>query len=153
MCWSEMLCWFLILLILLGFIFWVNHPHLNKIEKHCQNLVQDLSQLYPDNLKIQKLKAKLQHTRWHMHFKSHTVNKGQDIKLCLADGDFNLLTFVALHELAHVMSDSIGHTEEFYQHFKFLLKEAAQLNYYYPIDYQYAPVKHCSHMVWKNPMF
>ena len=32
--------------------------------------------------------------------------------------------FVALHELSHVMTVSVGHTQEFWENFKFLLKEA-----------------------------
>ena len=35
--------------------------------------------------------------------------------------------FVALHELAHVMSSSIGHTEEFWDNFRYLLKKLLKL--------------------------
>ena len=43
--------------------------------------------------------------------------------------------FVAVHELAHIASASIGHTDEFWTNFKFLLEEAEKLNIYKPIDY------------------
>ena len=32
--------------------------------------------------------------------------------------------FVTLHELAHVMTVSVGHTEEFWTNFKFLLTKS-----------------------------
>ena len=34
------------------------------------------------------------------------------------------MTFVGIHELGHVMSKTIGHNDEFWSNFKFLLKEA-----------------------------
>lgn len=68
--------------------------------------------------------------------KSYTINK-QKIYLCLKDEnsqyyDFNMLIYVAIHELAHVKCPEIGHTELFYQIFDKLLKKAAQLNIYDP---------------------
>ena len=38
--------------------------------------------------------------------------------------DENTLTFVALHELSHVMTVSVGHKQEFWDNFKFILKES-----------------------------
>ena len=38
--------------------------------------------------------------------------------------DENTLTFVAIHELAHIATKSIGHNDEFWNNFKFLLEEA-----------------------------
>ena len=39
-----------------------------------------------------------------------------------------------LHELAHVMSISYGHTTEFYDNFRFLLEHSKNYNF---IDYDY----------------
>ena len=51
-------------------------------------------------------------------YTSYSVNKGEKIVLCLRsrDGkdrliDENTLTFVSIHELAHIMTKSVGHTE------------------------------------------
>ena len=38
--------------------------------------------------------------------------------------------FVAIHELAHVMTKSVGHTEEFWTNMKFLLKIAIKEGIY-----------------------
>ena len=38
--------------------------------------------------------------------------------------------YVAIHELAHVLCDEIGHTEKFYEIFNNLLDKAENLNIY-----------------------
>ena len=53
---------------------------------------------------------------------SYTINKGSYIGLCLENKDINTLFFVLLHELAHVGTKSVGHTQEFLEFFRFLLK-------------------------------
>jgi predicted metal-dependent hydrolase len=44
--------------------------------------------------------------------------------------NLNLLTYVGIHELAHIMSVEIGHANEFKQNFKFLLDYTRNINYY-----------------------
>ena len=66
--------------------------------------------------------------------KSYTINK-QKVYLCLKDehGEYyntNMLTYVLLHELSHVICDEIGHTEKFHDIFKEVLKEAKKLKIY-----------------------
>ena len=46
----------------------------------------------------------------------------------------NLLTYVAIHELAHVMSIETGHSDEFQQNFKFLLEYSKRLFFTNPLD-------------------
>ena len=53
--------------------------------------------------------------------KSYTINKDR-VHLCLYDEndkyyDDNMLTYVLIHELAHCISSSIGHTEQFHDSF------------------------------------
>lgn len=66
--------------------------------------------------------------------KSYTINK-KIIYICLKNNknqyyDFNMLMYVAIHELAHVLCDEIGHTEKFYEIFNNLLDKAEDLNMY-----------------------
>lgn len=68
--------------------------------------------------------------------KSYTINK-KKIYLCLRDehGEYyndNMLIFVAIHELAHVLCDEIGHTEKFESIFHNLLQEAVEQKIYDP---------------------
>jgi Zn-dependent peptidase ImmA (M78 family) len=62
---------------------------------------------------------------------SYTINKHK-IFICLKDKqtkqiyDDNMLVYVILHELAHVMCDEIGHTEKFQKIFNNLLLRAVR---------------------------
>lgn len=66
--------------------------------------------------------------------KSYTINK-QKIFLCLKDEkneyyETNMLLYVLLHEISHVICDEVGHTEKFSKIFDELLKEAEKMNIY-----------------------
>jgi len=68
--------------------------------------------------------------------KSYTINKSKTF-LCLSDRtgeyyDLNMLCYVLLHELAHVINHDIGHTESFYKVFDGLLEKATALGVYSP---------------------
>mgnify|MGYP001315487753 CR=1 FL=1 len=76
--------------------------------------------------------------------KSYTINK-QKVYLCLKDEnnnyyEDNMLIYVALHELAHVLCDEIGHTDKFKRIFEDLLLKGEEIKIYNPdippiIDY------------------
>lgn len=66
--------------------------------------------------------------------KSYTINK-KKVYLCLKDDDgeyydFNMLIYVSIHELSHVICDEIGHTAKFHRIFRDLLELAEQKNIY-----------------------
>ena len=67
--------------------------------------------------------------------------------------DINTLTFVALHELAHLMTQSFGHKTEFWKNFKFLLKEAKEIGIYQPDDYKKSPKEYCGMKITDNPLY
>lgn len=68
---------------------------------------------------------------------AYTENKAV-ITLCLRDPetkkfyDMNTLMYVALHELAHVISISHGHNDEFKDNFHDLLSRASRVGIYDP---------------------
>jgi hypothetical protein len=68
---------------------------------------------------------------------AYTENK-EVITLCLADPeskkqyDLNTIMYVAIHELAHVVSKNTGHGPEFKKNFSMLLKLAAKKGVYDP---------------------
>ena len=67
--------------------------------------------------------------------------------------DENTLTFVAIHELGHVMTESIGHKKEFWENFKFLLKNAVTMGLYKPVDYKKKPKDYCGMTITDNPYY
>ena len=93
-------------------------------------------------------------------YTAYSENKGEKLAFCLdterSGGkliDENTLTFVATHELAHVASESIGHTEEFWKNFKFLLEEAVGLGVYKPVDYKKNHQRYCGIDITDNPYY
>lgn len=68
---------------------------------------------------------------------SYTINK-KKMYLCLKDEngeyyDYNMLLYVTLHELAHVINkEDIGHTAAFYDRFDELLQKAEDVGLYDP---------------------
>ena len=68
---------------------------------------------------------------------AYTENK-RTITLCIKNPEtgknysMNTIMYVALQELAHVVSKTKGHNEEFRRNFTILLKEAARIGIYNP---------------------
>jgi hypothetical protein len=89
---------------------------------------------------------------------SYSINKGDKIVLCLRqkDGsnrmvDENLLLFVALHELSHIMTKSIGHTDEFWNNFRIVLETCQEAGLYKCQDFSANPQKYCGITVTNTP--
>jgi hypothetical protein len=92
---------------------------------------------------------------------AYSENKGEKIAFCLNKKkndntvliDINTLTFVALHELSHIMTTSIGHKQDFWNNFKFLLENAKDANIYVPVDYKKKPESYCGMDITDNPYY
>lgn len=88
---------------------------------------------------------------------SYTLNK-DEINFCLKTRDseekvydINLLTFVAIHELAHVGCFSIGHGDEFKGVFKYLVKNAVANGLYKFKDYSKNKEEYCGIVIDSTP--
>lgn len=98
---------------------------------------------------------------------SFVESKGKRIGICLRQKqvnigefhDMNLLIYVMLHEMTHIMTKEIGHDRIFWQNFKLVLQDATHLvdddsrPIYRPIDYKLQPINYCSLHVKYNPYF
>ena len=91
---------------------------------------------------------------------AYTEDKGKKMAVCLTKerkgGEFvkeNTLTFVALHELAHIMTEEQGHTENFWRNFGDILRIAEKHNMIQPVDYSKNPEKYCGMTLYENPLF
>ena len=92
-------------------------------------------------------------------YTSYSINKGEKTVYCMRSRDdknelvkLNTMMFVALHELAHTMSKSIGHTKEFWDNFRILLRNAIKLKNYKRVNYNEKPVKYCGVDITDDPM-
>ena len=138
---------------------------LAEVTEKCKRLVQYLKKKYPKDPKVIKLvegfnPKSISETLPTSELTAYSENKGEKIAFCLnttKDGDklidINTLTFVALHELSHIMTTSIGHKQEFWQNFKFVLENAKEANIYQPVDYKKNPKKYCGMTINDNPYY
>lgn len=82
-------------------------------------------------------------------YTSYSVNKGESIILCVrqkSDNKIvkkNVILYVAIHELAHLATESIGHDDIFWNNFKFMLQEAIDIGIYSHTDYALKPESYC----------
>ena len=140
---------------------------LAKTTDKCKRLVEYVYKKYPENEVAQRLKAgfnpqRVVETLPTSEFTAYSENKGEKIAFCLNPKknediddliDEHTLTFVAIHELTHVGTKSIGHKTDFWENFKFLLTEAKEAGIHDPIDYKKKPTQYCSMPIKDNPFY
>ena len=139
---------------------------LAEVTEKCRTLVEYIGNKYPADDRVQRLVSgfnpkKVVETLPTSEYTAYSENKGEKLAFCLnrekKDNnrliDINTLTFVAIHELAHVMTKSIGHKSEFWDNFKFLLEEAKAAGIHQPVDYRKSPQEYCSMKISDNPYY
>ena len=90
-------------------------------------------------------------------YTAYSVNKGEQLAICLRnakDDTFindNLIFFVSIHEMAHVMTDEVGHTPLFWDNMKYLLEQSEELGFYIPEDYSKNPQMYCGQEINSTP--
>ncbi len=92
-------------------------------------------------------------------YTSYSINKGEKIVFCLRSKDdsqklvdINTMMFVAIHELAHIMTKEIGHTKNFWDNMKFLLIKAIDLDIYKKQDFNSTPKEYCGTTITDTPL-
>ena len=119
-----------------------------KLDEPYQRLV---SRFNPDALEENDLTA---------DSTSYSENKGEKIVVCLRDKtsppypliEENTVMFVLIHEMAHLMTASIGHTPEFWTNMRKLLHDCIQLGVYQSVNYAKNPVKYCGMTISDSPL-
>jgi predicted metal-dependent hydrolase len=115
----------------------------------------------PTQLLVQRLKIDhLMENDIASQYTSYSENKGERIVLCLRDKtaepypliDINTIMFVTLHEMAHLMTVSSGHTQEFWTNFRRLLQDAMKAGVYTQVNYSRSPVEYCGMMITDSPL-
>ena len=138
---------------------------LASVTQKLKDLVIYCAKKFPDNEKVQRMVQKFNPTKISetlptSEYTAYSENKGEKLAFCLnkeKNGskliDINTLTFVAIHELAHIMTISEGHKQEFWQNFKFLLEQAKAANIYDPVNYKKNPESYCGMDITDNPYY
>ena len=92
-------------------------------------------------------------------FTSYSVNKGEKLVFCIRDKKKgepivkeNIMTFVIIHECAHLLNESVGHDVSFWSAMKLLLKIAIDNGIYKNIDFNSSPQEYCGINISDNPL-
>ena len=127
-------------------------------------LADYLEEKYPNDPRVERLiinfkPEKIMESTPDSKYTSYSVNKGEKVVLCLRSRNSkeelvedNVLMFVALHELSHICTKSIGHTDEFWNNFKWLLQKSIDINIYIKQDFQKKPQEYCGTTITDSPL-
>jgi len=139
---------------------------LATITEKCKKLVKYMGKTHPNDENVKQLvkkfnPKKIMETLPTSSYTAYSENKGEKIAFCLnktKKGEDNMidehtLMFVAIHELSHIATKSIGHKSEFWDNFKFLLENAKEAGIHEPLDYKKSPQQYCGMKISDNPYY
>jgi len=117
-------------------------------------IVQMVKNFTPDPYRFIESTPDAEHT-------SYSVNKGEKIHMCLRQRegtneklvDENIMVFVALHELGHVITPTLGHGPDFWNNFAWLIKQAEAIGIYNYQDFKAHPVSYCGLKITDSPSY
>ena len=127
---------------------------LNKLIKHIEGEDKDGVKYLCDNFKSEIITENIPGSV----YVAYSVNKGEELSLCIRDKDTNqfiddnTIIFVAVHELAHIMTDETGHTPKFWKNMKYLLEKSNEINIYDIVDYSKNPIVYCGQDITSTPI-
>jgi predicted metal-dependent hydrolase len=130
-------------------------------------LMRELKQAYPDKAIVQQIMrnfdaapSRFSESTPNASYTSYSVNKGEKVYMCLRQRnekeelvDENIITFVAIHEMAHIGTPEIGHTPLFWNNFGWLLKEAEKIHIYEFTNFSAHPVEYCGIHITDQPTY
>lgn len=143
---------------------------LARVRAKLQKLIDVLRHRYPNKPQVMQLNEKFEADPKRFYeatpdseHVSYSVNKGDSIHLCLRQKDEakeplvdeNVMVFVALHEMGHVItSPSVkSHGPEFWNNFGWLLQEAEAIGIYKYQDFKAHPVTYCGEKITDQPKY
>ena len=132
-----------------------------KLEKMCEVMKEK----HPNDESVKRMTEKfnsdnISEAGKSNQYTSYSVNKGEKIVFCIRQKDEdeslvdeNTITFVAIHELSHIATKSIGHKSDFWENFKFLLENAKEAGIHNPVNYKKEPKEYCGMKIHDNPYY
>jgi hypothetical protein len=127
-----------------------------------------LDSTYPDKVQVRRLvknfhddPSRFIESTPDAEFTSYSVNKGESVYFCLRQREgenedlvnLDVMVFVALHEMGHMITESIGHDEQFWNNFAWLLKEAESAGIYSYQNFKAHPVAYCGIKITDQPTY
>jgi hypothetical protein len=139
-----------------------------RVRLKMKKLKLHLEATYPDKQQVKQLSKnfdaeahRLGESTPEDEFTSYSVNKGESVHFCLRQRegeneslvDENIVTFVALHEMGHIITKSIGHGPDFWNNFAWLLEQAERIGIYQRQDFTAHPVAYCGMKITDQPKY
>jgi predicted metal-dependent hydrolase len=141
---------------------------LARVRQRMQKLYNYLIATYPEKLQVKQLRqnfkpdpSRISESTPDAEHTSYSVNKGESVHLCLRQRQGNneslvkenIMVFVALHEMAHMITPTIGHGPDFWNNFGWLLKIAEDQGIYKYEDFSAHPVSYCGVKITDSPKY
>jgi len=132
---------------------------LADLELALKKLVREASVIVPDDPRLDRLMRKWDGTVAEVERPgdiAYSLNK-KTIYVCVRNAagglePYNTTMYVFLHEVAHVMTVEWGHTDGYWDNFRWLLELAEHLGLYTYEDFDALPITHCGHRLGNNAM-
>lgn len=141
---------------------------LARVRQRLEALYRYLIATYPDKPQVKQLiqnfkpePSRIFEATPDAEHTSYSVNKGEAVHLCLRQRqgqneslmNENVMTFVALHEMAHMITSTIGHGPDFWNNFGWLLKQAEERKLYTYTNFAAQPVAYCGVKITDAPIY
>ena len=134
---------------------------MNKLKIHVESSYPDKPQVIQLSQNFEASSSRIYEATPEAEFTSYSVNKGESIHFCLRERQGenetlvheDIVTFVAIHEMGHVITKTVGHGPDFWNNFAWLLQEAEHVGIYKHRDFRAHPVSYCGMKITDQPAY
>ena len=134
---------------------------MNKLKLHLETTFPDKPQVKQLMRNFEAQAHRFQEATPDAEFTSYSVNKGESVFFCLRQREGkdeslvqeDIITFVAIHEMGHMITKTIGHGPDFWNNFAWLLQEAERVGIYKHRDFRAHPVSYCGMKITDQPSY
>ncbi len=134
---------------------------MNKLKLHLEATFPDKPQVRQLVRNFEAKPSRLYEATPEAEFTSYSVNKGEAVHFCLRQREGNdeslvhedIVTFVAIHEMGHMITRTVGHGPDFWNNFAWLLQEAERIDVYKHRDFRAHPVSYCGMKITDQPTY
>lgn len=134
---------------------------MNKLKVHLESTVPDKPQVKQLTRNFEANPNRFKESTPEAEHTSYSVNKGEAVHFCLRQRegddeslvDEEIITFVAIHEMGHMITKTIGHDADFWNNFAWLLLEAERIGIYTRRDFRAHPVSYCGLKITDQPTY
>lgn len=134
--------------------------HLAHLHELVDTLLKKAKELDPNDTRLDRIKERwtgtLAETPNNADNVAYSLGKNT-IHICVREkdgrlADINTSMFVLIHELAHIATDTYGHSKQFWTNMKYLLEMADAVGVYKYVDHDEDMALLCGRVLGTNPL-